>query len=100
VVPRLVDLEEAPFGPFSGSLDLAGDGRMLVVPTPGHTPGHLGLLVRDREGGWLLGGDLAHTRGGFEQSSPALAGFCRRHGVVALMSHDPVAPALVGEGAR
>lgn len=100
IAPRVVDLEDAPLGPFSGSLDLAGDGRMTVVPTPGHTPGHLGLLIRNGEGGWLLGGDLAHSRAGFEESSPALAGFCRRHGVVPLMSHDPMAPALAGGGHR
>ena len=45
--PRLLPLDTDPFGPFSASHDVAGDGSLLVVPLPGHTPGHVGLLVRD-----------------------------------------------------
>jgi N-acyl homoserine lactone hydrolase len=31
---------------FAGSHDLFGDGSMVLVPTPGHTPGSMSLLVR------------------------------------------------------
>jgi N-acyl homoserine lactone hydrolase len=31
---------------LDGEHDLFGDGRVVIVPTPGHTPGHQALLVR------------------------------------------------------
>jgi glyoxylase-like metal-dependent hydrolase (beta-lactamase superfamily II) len=31
---------------LEGDFDLFGDGRITVIPTPGHTPGHQALLVR------------------------------------------------------
>ena len=34
-----------PYGPFPCSLDLWGDGSMILVPLPGHTAGQIGLLV-------------------------------------------------------
>lgn len=32
--------------PFGASFDCMGDGSMLLLPTPGHTPGSMSLLVR------------------------------------------------------
>ena len=45
--------------PFSTGRDLFGDGSLVIVPTPGHTPGSLSLLIRrpDRPA-ILLVGDL------------------------------------------
>ena len=43
-------------GPFPASYDVAGDGRLLLVPTPGHTAGHAALLVRDRGAVLAAGG--------------------------------------------
>ena len=59
--PTLVDYDGGAIGPFSASFDVLGDGRLLLVPTPGHTAGHAALLVRDGERSWLLAGDMAHT---------------------------------------
>src|SRR5262249_7567667 len=44
-----------------GTYDVTGDGSLLVLPTPGHTPGHVALIVRDDEGGFFLGGAVANT---------------------------------------
>jgi N-acyl homoserine lactone hydrolase len=42
---------EAPF-------DLYGDGSLVIIPLPGHTPGHQGLLVRlKKDGAIILSGD-------------------------------------------
>jgi glyoxylase-like metal-dependent hydrolase (beta-lactamase superfamily II) len=92
LVPRLVDFEGPPVGPFAGSHDLAGDGRLVLVPTPGHTPGHLALIARDADHGFLLGGDLAHSS---EALPPEVAEFCRRESLVYLGTHDWRAPELV-----
>ena len=55
LTPRLVDFSGPAAGPFAAS-HVAGDGRLLVVPLPGHTPGHAGLLV---DGETLLAGDAS-----------------------------------------
>jgi N-acyl homoserine lactone hydrolase len=91
IVPRLVELDGPPVGPFGGSHDLAGDGRLVLVAAPGHTPGHVCLLARGAERGFLLGGDLAHTA----DVLPAdVAEFCDRERLVYLGAHDPRAAAL------
>ena len=59
VVPEpLTDLGVAP---FAQGLDLFGDGSLLLLPTPGHTPGSLSMLVR-RPGyrPLLMVGDLTY----------------------------------------
>src|SRR5204863_4685387 len=70
--PRLVD----------GEHDVAGDGRLLVVPLPGHTPGHLGLLVGGRA-------EPTHLLAGDADELPRELGRLVRDGGVALVgSHD------------
>ena len=46
---------------FDAAHDLLGDGRILLLPTPGHTSGHQSVLVRsDQE--VLLTADVAYDR--------------------------------------
>ena len=46
-----------------GDHDVFGDGRVVILELPGHTPGHGGLLVRLADfGPVLLSGDLYHFR--------------------------------------
>ncbi len=61
---------------FDESLDLFGDGRLVLVPLPGHTPGSVGLFVTLDSGrrlffsgdtSWRLEASKAHGR----NSSPA-----------------------------
>lgn len=48
---------------FSGDHDVFGDGSVVILAMPGHTPGHSSLLVRLPEtGNVLLTGDLYHFR--------------------------------------
>ena len=44
--------------PFTSCYDLMGDGSLLVLPTPGHTPGSVSLLVKREPHPLLLVGDL------------------------------------------
>jgi glyoxylase-like metal-dependent hydrolase (beta-lactamase superfamily II) len=84
--PVLVDLAGPAVGPFPGSFDVAGDGRLVVVPTPGHTSGHVSLVVRDDGGGgFFLGGDVAHSPAELPAS---IADFCSREELVVLLTHD------------
>jgi glyoxylase-like metal-dependent hydrolase (beta-lactamase superfamily II) len=43
-----------------GDRDVFGDGRVIMLATPGHTPGHHSLLVRLASGPVILTGDLWH----------------------------------------
>lgn len=58
---------DADVEPVEGDYDLFGDGSVVMLSTPGHTPGHYSLLVRLAEAGpVLLTGDLAHFRENYE----------------------------------
>ncbi len=47
--------------PFDHSLDLSGDGSLILLPTPGHTAGSMSLLVRrETRSPLLLVGDLTY----------------------------------------
>lgn len=52
---------------LSGDKDVFGDGSVVVLRAPGHTPGHNTLLVRLKDmGPVLLSGDLVHFRENYE----------------------------------
>ena len=57
-----MDLDGGPFGGFAASKPLSADGRVIVVATPGHTPGHVSVLCVDDDGHHvLLAGDATDT---------------------------------------
>ncbi|KAL3464791.1 beta-lactamase-like protein [Aspergillus heterothallicus] len=44
--PRIVDFhEDRPLGPWKGSFPVTRDGRLAIVDTSGHVPGHIALVV-------------------------------------------------------
>ena len=63
--------KDDPFGPWRNAdanvttterdLDIFGDGTVVAYFLPGHTPGHMALLVRLKSGPVLLSGDVAHA---------------------------------------
>jgi glyoxylase-like metal-dependent hydrolase (beta-lactamase superfamily II) len=54
-------LRASPVVKLDGDHDVFGDGSVVIVTTPGHTPGHQSLLVRlPRSGAVLLSGDMVH----------------------------------------
>jgi N-acyl homoserine lactone hydrolase len=53
--------------PVSGDKDVFGDGSVIMLNTPGHTPGHHSLLVNLKQTGTvMLSGDLAHFRENYD----------------------------------
>ena len=64
--------KDDPFGPWRGEgakvnattadVDVFGDGSVVALHLPGHTPDHLALLVKLASGPVLLTGDLYHSR--------------------------------------
>ncbi len=61
------DFQSGPFDVFASSHDVFGDGSIVAVPLPGHTPGSTGYWVRSRDGrAWLFTGDATWTMEGIE----------------------------------
>jgi glyoxylase-like metal-dependent hydrolase (beta-lactamase superfamily II) len=60
--------------PQGADKDVFGDGTVVILRTPGHTPGHQSLLVRLREKGpVILTGDAVHFRENYD--SDGVPGF-------------------------
>jgi N-acyl homoserine lactone hydrolase len=52
-----------PMDPVEGERDVFGDGKVVLIPLPGHTPGTLGAAVHlDRDGSFLLVSDAVSLR--------------------------------------
>jgi N-acyl homoserine lactone hydrolase len=63
---RWID-EKRKVEPLTADKDVFGDGSVVVLRTPGHTPGHSALLVMLKGmGPVLLSGDLMHFRENYE----------------------------------
>jgi N-acyl homoserine lactone hydrolase len=67
---RTVDFDAAGVGSwetFGRAVDLLGDGSVMLVSTPGHTHGHLSVVLRLRARDFVVLGDAAYTRRALEQ---------------------------------
>jgi N-acyl homoserine lactone hydrolase len=97
--------DDPTLAPFTASHDLFGDGSLVLVPTPGHTPGSMSMLVR-RPGRppLMMVGDLTYDAHLLEcghvpgvgnrhalRAATAMTNNLRaRHpGLVILPAHDP-----------
>jgi N-acyl homoserine lactone hydrolase len=61
--------EKRKVEPLTGDKDVFGDGSVVVLRTPGHTPGHSVLLVKLKDmGPVVLSGDLVHFRENYESN--------------------------------
>jgi N-acyl homoserine lactone hydrolase len=59
--PRFSALKNARTKLLDGDYDVFGDGTVILVSTPGHTPGHQSLFVKlAKTGPVVLSGDLYH----------------------------------------
>lgn len=47
---------------LNGEYDIFNDGRLVIFPTPGHTPGHQSLLVKLDNSAIILAGDAIYDR--------------------------------------
>jgi glyoxylase-like metal-dependent hydrolase (beta-lactamase superfamily II) len=100
-------LADPTIAPFTDGHDLFGDGSLLLLPTPGHTPGSVSLLVR-RPGRvpLLMVGDLTYDDqllragqlpgvGDKRQMTRAVAQVNQLRdtlpGLIVLPAHDPTA---------
>jgi N-acyl homoserine lactone hydrolase len=53
---------------LNGDTDVFGDGSVVLISTPGHTPGSQSLLVHLRKSGFIiLSGDVVHSEDSFKR---------------------------------
>jgi N-acyl homoserine lactone hydrolase len=105
--PTLIDMQPEPFGPFPSSYRVTEAGDVHFVPTPGHTVGHLSVVVTTPELTYFLAGDASYTQelmlkeqiDGVTADYPTarrtleqVHAFCRATPTVYLPSHDPDTP--------
>jgi N-acyl homoserine lactone hydrolase len=105
--PTLVDLQAQFSGPFPNTYLLTSTGDVRFVPTPGHTPGHLSVVVTAPQVTYFLAGDASYTqdlmltgkadgvsmdRQSAQRTLERIQEFCRRTPTVYLPSHDPDTP--------
>ena len=105
----LQPISDPALAPFTESLDVMGDGSMVLLGTPGHTDGSLSLLIRRKSRPpLLLVGDLTyaaellerrqvpgvgHRRRLAETTGKVLALKQQMPDLVILPAHDPTAAA-------
>jgi glyoxylase-like metal-dependent hydrolase (beta-lactamase superfamily II) len=68
---RLLDFERPDvdsYATFGRSIDLLGDGSIRAVYTPGHTHGHMSVVLRLRDREALVAGDAVYTRRTLDES--------------------------------
>jgi glyoxylase-like metal-dependent hydrolase (beta-lactamase superfamily II) len=86
--------------PFDRGHDIFGDGALTILPTPGHTPGSMSMLVRRADAPpLLLVGDLTYDMHAFERGVQGGVGSKRalretRRKVMALQANNPGMPIL------
>ncbi len=116
---RFVDpepLADPTIAPFTSGHDLFGDGSMVLLPTPGHTPGSLSMLVRQAgDIPLLMVGDVTYDAGLLKAGHVPGVGEKKRltettsminqlrerqPGLTILAAHDPGAAAALATARR
>jgi N-acyl homoserine lactone hydrolase len=101
--PEPIRFEDKPFGPFQQSMPLTKSGDVLIVPTPGHTPHHVSVIVCGSPS-FFLAGDTSYNQslllaGKVDGVSPDVAvsrqtlnnimALAKERPLIYLPSHDP-----------
>jgi len=101
--PEPLRFESVAFGPFGEGMSLTKRGDVFVVPTPGHTPGHVSVIVRGSPS-IFIAGDTSYTQdllvqgvvdgvspdeGVARRTNQRILALAREQPLVYLPSHDP-----------
>ncbi len=102
--PTGLKLDDGPFGPFSASKRLTKAGDVVAVATPGHTAGHISVLIQDGDATLFLAGDTSYNQDLMLRGKPdgvgadvgvntrtlaAIRQFAGEHPTIYLPTHDP-----------
>jgi N-acyl homoserine lactone hydrolase len=109
--PQSIAWQPSPYGPFARSASVTSTGDVIVVPTPGHTPGHVSVILSDGAEQIMLAGDTSYLesamlRGTVDGVSPDEAAvratlaniraLCAQRPTVYLPTHDPQSAERLG----
>jgi len=102
--PRLVDFAPQPAGPFPESFTLTRAGDVHLVPTPGHTGGHLSVILEREDVSYFFAGDVSYSEQAMldqvvdgvsldnqvaQQTLQRTLSYARQTPTIYLPSHDP-----------
>jgi glyoxylase-like metal-dependent hydrolase (beta-lactamase superfamily II) len=102
--PKIVSFHDGPWESFDRSRILTKDGRVRIVPAPGHTLGHMAVIAETDSHCVLISGDAAYDEqallsgsvDGVAQSASLhhdstrrMRELCRRRPTVTQFAHDP-----------
>jgi N-acyl homoserine lactone hydrolase len=59
--PSPIRFDSGAFGPFERSSHVTGEGDVVIVPTPGHTPAHVSVVAESEGRSYFLAGDTSYT---------------------------------------
>jgi N-acyl homoserine lactone hydrolase len=111
--PRSIVFEPKAVGPFDRSHLVTADGTVVIVPTPGHTPGHISVLVVNGDVNYFLAGDTTYTQQSLVEEqvdgvSPSevvslqtmqqIIRYARSYPMIYLPAHDPESGNRLADG--
>lgn len=105
--PDLISAETPGSGPFPFVHPITKDGRIFMVPTPGHSEGHMSVVVRGEDVTYFLAGDATYTEANLRAEKAdgvtndparsiatlrAIKAFAAKEPTIILPAHDPDGP--------
>jgi glyoxylase-like metal-dependent hydrolase (beta-lactamase superfamily II) len=59
--PIAITFNKENLGPFDNSYRMTSSGDVFVIPTPGHTPNHISVIVKSEDMLYFLAGDTTYS---------------------------------------
>ncbi len=104
LTPQPIEFDREGFGSFEESWNVTAKGDVKVVPTQGHTPAHVSVIVTLEDINYFLAGDTSYSEENLLQKIPDgvspnpnqaintmqnILSFAKQRPTVYLPSHDP-----------
>lgn len=111
--PTTVSFDSDPWETFDASIPLTTDGAVRLLPTPGHTSGHMSVAIDRDDHLVLLTGDATYSeklllRGAIDgvaedprrhrESTERIRELCARRRVIVVPTHDPEGAERLAKG--
>jgi glyoxylase-like metal-dependent hydrolase (beta-lactamase superfamily II) len=102
--PTPIGFEYESLGPFEQTYKVTKAGDVVIVPTPGHTPGHVSVIVKSEDVTYFLAGDTSYNERNLLEGVPdgvspnaaitldtmeRIRAFASSHPLIYLPCHDP-----------